>query len=389
VAPIGIMDGGPEVRALQVFESATGKPAGPEMDLSGMLVSAAFSPDGRLIAGLTGIGQDPRQLRIWDWRTGTQVCPPFALDSEPVWVAYAPDGKAVAIHCIDGKVALVDPATGRAVLRAQCAERRAGGYTRMSGRGTIRFSRDGRTLFTWGSPVVEAWDRATGKVRYAVKQRGDCWALAESPDSRLLATAWSGGGLLFTNSTDGKETRPPIIHPDALVNVVFSPDGRMVCTAGGDQQLRIWSVTDGTLVSALSSEWGTLSDASFTPDGRWAVMVTYGTYRLWDWKSGFPITPDTMMTQDMTKLGYHAALDTSADGHWLAVSGSEGNFPIIDLIQLTTPSARSPDDLLAWCELLSAMRVSGTATVGLTDDEWLLRWRQYEARHPEVRFPVK
>jgi serine/threonine protein kinase/WD40 repeat protein len=380
MAPIGTTDKYPEVRALQVFESATGKPAGPEIDLSGMLVSAAFSPDGRWIAGLTGIRQDPRRLRIWDWHTGAQVGSPIVLDTQPIWVAYAPDGQAVAVHCIDGKVVLFDPANGRELLRVQCAARRNTDWPWFPGRGTLRFSRDGRTFFTCGSPVVEAWDRATGKVRYVVKKRGECWGLAESPDGTLLATAWMDGSLLFTDTTSGKETRPPISHPAALYNVNFSPDGRMVCTIS--KEACVWNLQDGTLVNALVPD-SSFSYASFTPDGRW--LVTAGGLYLWDWQSGFPITRD--LTPGASIVGINATLDISADGQRFAACGSEGKFVIADLTQFTTPCALSPDDALTWCELLSMMRVSGAATVGLTSDEWLQRWRQFEARHPEVRFP--
>jgi serine/threonine protein kinase/WD40 repeat protein len=384
VAPIGTTDKYPEVRALQVFESATGKPAGPEIDLSGMLVSAAFSPDGRRIAGLTGINQDPRQLRIWDWRTGTQVGPPIVLDSQPIWVAYAPDGQAVAVHCIDGKVVLFDPANGRELLRVQCAAKRNTDWAWFPGRGTLRFSRDERTFFTCGSSVVEAWDRVTGKVRYAVKKRGECWGLAESPDGTLLATAWMDGSLLFTDTTNGKETRPPISHPAELFNVNFSPDGRMVCTVLSSQNVQnvpVWNVRDGTLVSALGPYRG-FGYAGFTRDGRW--VVTAGGLCLWDWQTGFPITRDLTPVSD---VGSNVTLDFSADGHRVAVCGTEGKFVIADLTQFTTPSSLSPEDALTWCELLSMMRVSGAATVGLTGEEWLQRWRQFEARHPEVRFP--
>ena len=166
------------------------KPVGKALALDAELISADFSPNSQLVAAVTGKHEDPRQLRIWNWRTGTLASTPFQFDSEPVSTCFAPDGKAVAVHGMNGTAILVDPSTGGELLRVQCRATRTdeGSYPWMTGRGTIAFSRDGQTFFTWGSPVVQAWDRTTGRERFAVKHRQDCWAFAESPDGRVLAT---------------------------------------------------------------------------------------------------------------------------------------------------------------------------------------------------------
>ena len=68
-APIG-KPAGSSVRIFQVSEAATGKPTGTPVTLKADLIAADFSPDGVLIAAVTGIHDQEKQLRIWNWRTG-------------------------------------------------------------------------------------------------------------------------------------------------------------------------------------------------------------------------------------------------------------------------------------------------------------------------------
>src|SRR5262249_29772726 len=144
VAPNGSTAGLSSVRIIQVRATGTGEPIGEALTLDADLVAADFSPDSSLIASVTGIHGQPAQLRIWNWQTGSQICPPVHFDAEPVWTRFAPDGKAVAVHCMNGDVFLIDPTSGSQLLHLTCKMPRQtqGTYPWMSGRGTIGFSHD-------------------------------------------------------------------------------------------------------------------------------------------------------------------------------------------------------------------------------------------------------
>jgi WD40 repeat protein len=306
---------------------------------------------------------------------------PFQLDSEPVSTCFAPDGKAVAVHCMNGTAILLNPSTGGELLRVKCRATRTveGSYPWMSGRGTIGFSHDGQTFFTWGSPVVQAWDRATGRERYAVKHNQDCWAFAESPDGRVLATGSQDGRLCLWDADNGSELRAPMDHPGHVLTVAFSPDGRLLATSCGDWQTRVWEVATGKLAYAMSPG-GWLTDARFTPDGRFVVNAGASGVQLWDAKTGYAITK-----RIATATGAFPQLDITPDGHWALVSGSANFFHVSDIQSLTGVAKGSPEEALLWAELLSNSRINGSTIVNLSNSEWLERWRAYRLQHPEFR----
>jgi serine/threonine protein kinase/WD40 repeat protein len=380
VGPIGNTKGALSIRTIQVREAATGGRVGQPLELDADLVAADFSPDSALIAAVTGIHGDRAQLRIWNWHTGTLVCQPVQFGSEPVWTCFAPDGKAVAVHCMNGEVFLIDPAEGSQLLHLTSEPRQTQGtYPWASGRGTIAFSHDGKTLFTWGSPMVQAWDRATGHLRWAARHQQDCWSLAESPDRQIIATGSYDGYLRFWDGATGDEARPPIEHPSQVLTVAFSPDGRRVGTACLDWQTRVWDVATGKLACAMSSK-DYLTDVRFTPDNRFAVNASAAGLQVWDARAGFPFSPVCA-----TGTGAIPSLDIASDGHWAVVAGNANSYAVVDLEKLTEIDRDSPEEALRWAELLSNSRLSASTIVNLTRTEWIDRWRAYRLQYPEFR----
>ena len=191
--------------------------------------------------------------------------------ADPAWLAISHDGKEIAVECVDGRLLLVRVSDGSTEWEATCAATRAANsgddpYPYFVGRyGTVIFSRDDRRVYTSGSPVVQAWDRAEGKEVYRVTHRSNCWAMAESPDGKILATGSEDGYLLLTEAATGKQMGGPIVHAREVVSVDFSPKGDALVTCSQDNEIRVWDVATGNLRHAMASA-GKLSDATYTPD---------------------------------------------------------------------------------------------------------------------------
>ena len=385
VAPIGGIDGHQNIRWVQVFAAATGAPAGPRMQLDGNLESAAFSPDGRYFAMATGVGDPARHLRVCDWKTGELAWPMMDLSGDAEWLAYAPDGKSMALKGVDGELLLIGAADGRVELKMQCAATRAANagevpYPFFVGRtGTVMFSHDGGRIYTCGSPVVEAWDRATGKVLYRVKHGANCWAMAESPDGRLLATGGDDGMLRLTDAATGRAIGAPIPHGREVINVAFSARGDVLCTCSQDNEMRIFDVATRQLLHAVPSV-GKLSDAVFSADGSVILESSQAAFQLWDTESGNALTPAYVSN------GFHMRGEISADGHWLVATGSATGavplaLPEYDFRDLSMADSRSAEDAQRWAELLSCGRIEGTTFVRISNEEWLERWEKYREGH--------
>src|SRR5262249_21747477 len=100
-------------------------------DYDSDFIAHPFSPDGRLLASLsgpldpaTGRHKPGRELRLWDVATGRENLPVPVHD--PAWryrsVEFSPDGRLIAVFCIpeiglEETVRILDTTTGREVLR--------------------------------------------------------------------------------------------------------------------------------------------------------------------------------------------------------------------------------------------------------------------------------
>src|SRR5262249_59822644 len=77
---------------LTVWDLRTGSPNRISDTIERLVLSAAFSPDGRLLA----TGSTDKVVRLWEVATGTERHRFVGHDSEVDEVAFSPDGKLLA-----------------------------------------------------------------------------------------------------------------------------------------------------------------------------------------------------------------------------------------------------------------------------------------------------
>lgn len=176
---------------MEIVNLATGRVlrlVGPVCDYFGW-TSYAFSPDGGLLAAISGCGQ----LEVWNTSTGRRVgqLVSFGFVTNIGPLRFSPDGKqlAVANSTNDGQVTILDTATDRTVA------------------------------------VLTAHTRQVQDLAY-------------SPNSALLATASIDDTVRIWDAHTGQELRV-LDHPDAVNNVAFSPDGESLATLDFDGTIRI------------------------------------------------------------------------------------------------------------------------------------------------------
>ncbi len=173
------------------------------------------------------------------------------------------------------------------------------------GRGTaetVAISPDGETLAVAGSAGVWLYEMNTLNLIGLLEWHGEMgpepsmkWAIAWSPDGRMLASGSVDGTVSLWDVTTREELavlEAHTGHARAWVNsVAWSPDGRTLAsgnTGWGDGEpatVRLWDVASGEQVDVLEGHTGEVSGVAWSPDGR--TLASGGAaLQLWDVSSG-------------------------------------------------------------------------------------------------------
>ena len=236
--------------------------------------AVALSPDGKTLAWGAG-----SSIRLWDVTAGKERAR-TAETGVAVSLAFAPGGKLLASLEGDGRVRLWD-LRGRAVLtwggEARPQERQGGrGWGRpFFGPALLLFAPDGKTLLTAQSvagtspggggrggrtrpiPTAQLWDVETGKLlrRLTAAGAGPSLSLPVfSPDGKMLAgvTRDTEGDsfVCLTEAAGGKELKR--LKSGPLTALLFSPDGKQLhgwATTG--RRLTAWDPAAGKEVRVI------------------------------------------------------------------------------------------------------------------------------------------
>lgn len=148
----------------------------------------------------------------------------------------------------------------------------------------VAFSPDGQLLAASDiSYDVHIWRVADGK-KWLTCQSGDgwVWAIAFSPNSRLLASS-ANGTIHFWDTQTGACLRTLRGYASRIFSLAFSPDGQYLVGGYEDHQIRIWQVATGNLVTVISGHTDEVRSVAFSPDGCLLASGSYDkTIKLWE-----------------------------------------------------------------------------------------------------------
>ncbi len=301
-------------------------------DLRGVVLSAAFSPDGRRILAVT----DRDIVRIWDaapfrdeqlpgdpdmsweqrfrlWQRERYHAWKEQLRFRETWDAFRSAGTSrqsvvpmttTAAWCLsDVALATLNP-DGRRVLAArsdtakivdvETGEERATLQAHLGAiSGACFIPRSNRVVTVSADYGGQIWDVETGKLLTALSPSyRDGQSVSCCSDGTRIVVRFEGAAKVWA-ADSGSEVSTLDGQGHWLSSASFAPDGKRVVTASSDRTATIWDALQGSELLVLDADTGGhtfpdhLQDARYSPDGRYVVTASYyGAAEVWDATTG-------------------------------------------------------------------------------------------------------
>lgn len=271
--------------------------------------SVAYSPDGRLIAGIV----DRKDIVLWDAETGERRAPMeerFGRWGGPL--LFSPNGRLVA--CRAG-VACGRGAESIAVLDVDTGET-AAHFTNMDGALNLSFSPCGRRLASGERGAVHVWDINSGKQIERFSADGEnCMLVSYTLLGELRAAEESSGGQQRVWDIERNE----LIFEDEPRAGIFGDafvDGTTLLYFS-DLEWRIWKEGEGAPRVGPHTFIVISYDLRFLPDGKTLASLSASDCGIVLWDTEAPQSKPRVFNP-IGEDGY--SMDISADGKLFAAS---------------------------------------------------------------------
>lgn len=217
---------------------------------------------------LPGLGWPPIQT--------TEVEDEFLMRVKPADISR--DRTRVAMLDRDGRVHLIDPATGQTV-GSPLEHQTDGVHDPIR---AVSFCPMSKHVLTRSQRARAVWSAETGKLIDLHANRIGVQVSRFSPNGTyILAGTNFNSGQVW--DLTGKPVLPtPIMHGSQLWNIAANADETALVTASYDRTARLWDVTTGKQLGPPMRHLLGVSDAVFSPDGTKILTGSWdGTAKLW------------------------------------------------------------------------------------------------------------
>lgn len=231
----------------------------------------SVAADGRTVAV---IAEDRMSFSLVDLGAGNVVIytgtPGFLIGN----VSFSPDLKYIAVTQAEAwEVVLYSFIDGKEILRLS-------GFETASPVFNAGFFDSPAWILWIARGTVQLQDVESSTLSASFSHEDSVTAFTLSPDGTILATAAAktvNGSfspvITLWDTTLGTELRT-LILPTSTYALAFSPDGKLLAV-GIDNTLQIWRVSDGTLLNTFPGHQASIGLVKFSPDGKTIVSAGF------------------------------------------------------------------------------------------------------------------
>jgi WD40 repeat protein len=294
----------------------------------GNILSAAFSPDGQLLATC----DTDCHVRVWEVKTGKLLLICQGHTNWVRFVVFSPDGEILASCGADQNIKLWNVRDGVCIKTLTGHEhevfsvafhpippsppllRGVGGIlASASGDKAIKlwdihegkclitltghtdwvrcvaFSADGQTLASSSADhTIKLWDVTQGKcLRTLQAHTGWVRSVAFSLDGQTLASGSGDRTIKLWNYHTGECLQTYTGHTNSVYSIAYSPDSKILVSGSGDRTIKLWDCQTNTCIKTLHGHTNEVCSVAFSPDGSTIVCVSLDqSVRLWDCPTG-------------------------------------------------------------------------------------------------------
>ncbi|WP_313943693.1 MULTISPECIES: WD40 domain-containing protein [Calothrix] len=235
-----------------------------------------FSPDGEILASC---GAD-QNVKLWNIRDGVCIKTLTGHEHEVFSVAFHPEGELLASASGDKTIKLwnIHDGTCLQTLTEHTDWVRC-----------VAFSPDGQTLASSGADhTIKLWDVRQGKcLRTLQAHTGWVRSVAFGADEQTLASASGDRTIKIWNYHTGECLKNYTGHTNSVYSIAYSPDSKILVSGSGDRTVKIWDCQTHTCIKTLHGHTNEVCAVAFSPDGHTIVCVSLDqSVRLWDCFTG-------------------------------------------------------------------------------------------------------
>jgi WD40 repeat protein/mono/diheme cytochrome c family protein len=191
----------------------------------------------------------------------------------------------------------------------------------------IAYSPAGDRIAVGRYRTVELISSSTRNVQHRIEQPGAVNQVVFAADGRRLIAASGEAGLFGEVTVYDIESQKPIHklrgHRDIVYAVAISPDGKLLATGSYDQAIKLWNLETGSELKTLTGHNGAIFGLAFRNDGKVLASASGDrTVKLWDVERGERLDTFPQPTLDQYTVAF------SPDGRFVAAGGVDNRIRV-------------------------------------------------------------